>query len=61
MFALASRLLLNWYRLSLKSCFYNEMTGNGYLDEDDRDRILGNKKEIFIFTQENYNMDLLGH
>lgn len=21
----------------------------------------GNKKEIFIFTQENYNMDLLGH
>lgn len=23
--------------------------------------MLGNKKEIFIFTQENYNMDLLGH
>lgn len=37
MFALASRLLLDWYRLSLESCFYNEMTGNGYLDEDDRD------------------------
>ena len=46
MFALASQLLLNWHRLSLESCFYNEMMGNGYLDEDDRD--VGNKKEIFI-------------
>lgn len=37
MFALAFRLLWDWRRLSLKSCFYNEMMGNGYLDEDDRD------------------------